>query len=87
MAALSPIPTPRTSSCCGICGCDNVDVDHVEDASLLVEGTAFMLALYECPRCEHRWTKSVWLPTPSRAQDVAVRRVLHGLPVSISNAA
>ena len=59
MAALSPIPTHRALSRCGICGYDDVDVDYLEEFSLLGEDTAVTRVLCECPRCEHRWTARV----------------------------
>jgi hypothetical protein len=87
MAALFSTPTHHELPSCGICGCDDVDVDYVEDSFLLREGTAYALELGECPRCDHRWTRPLRLPTRREAQNAAAARVLHAPADSIPNAA
>ena len=87
MAALSPIPPHRALSRCGICGCDDVDVDYLEEFSLLGEDTAVTRVLCECPRCEHRWTGPLWLPTPRKVQNAVAARALPGDVAPILNAA
>jgi len=87
MAALSPTPPHRALPRCGICGCGDVDVDYLEDLSLLGEDSAFALVLYECPRCEHRWTRPFWPKTAREAQRTIAARVLRGAVASIPDAA
>lgn len=89
MAALSlTSPTHHALPSCGICGCDEVDVDYVEN---WVEGfshdAAFALELGECPRCKHRWTRPLRLPSRRDAQNAAAVRVLHVPKDSIPSAA
>lgn len=40
----------RTSIRCRVCGCAEVRTDQVEELGGLL--------LAECPRCDHRWTRS-----------------------------
>ncbi len=92
MAALSSTPTRQALPSCGICGCDDVDVDYVEDFwvqdfSSPREGVAFALELGECPRCDHRWTRPLRLPTRREAQNAAALRVLQAPVESMPNAA
>ncbi len=87
MAALSFTPTHHALPSCGVCGCDHVDVDYVEDSFPPREGTASALELGECPRCEHRWTRPLRLPSRREAQNEAAVRVLRAPIDSIPNAA
>ena len=97
MAALSATPTHHALPSCGICGCDDVDVDYlegiwvegfwVEDVSSPREGVAFALELGECPRCDHRWTRPLRLPSRREAQNAAALRVLQAPVESMPNAA
>ena len=68
---------------CGVCGCDEVDVDYVESAFT----ERAMLELGECPRCEHRWTRPLRVPTRGEARAAAAVRVLHQPAHTIPNAA
>ncbi len=92
MAALSPTAIHHALPSCGICGCDDVDVDYVEDFwvqdfSSPREGVAFALELGECPRCDHRWTRPLRLPSRREAQNAAALRVLQAPVESMPNAA
>ena len=85
MAALSLTPTHRAPSSCGICGCDDVDIDYVEDFFAPGEGAAF--ALGECPRCDHRWTRPLQRPRRREAQNAVTVPLLRAPLDSIPNAA
>lgn len=37
---------------CAVCGCTQVHLDQVQDGAMRLE-------LGECPRCDHRWTRSL----------------------------
>ena len=87
MAALSLTLTHHTLPSCGICGCDEVDVDYVEDFSAPRQGAAFALELGECPRCDHRWTRPLRLPSRREAQNDVALRVLSAPVDAIPNAA
>ena len=54
------------SARCGICGCAGVRLDHWDDPVGVGVGDAdadragdASLELGECPRCDHRWTRSL----------------------------
>ena len=63
---------------CSICGCEGVRLDYF-DGDVPLE-------LGECPRCSHRWTRSMLAPQLTRAsvrtQSVAARLLqdTRGLP-------
>jgi hypothetical protein len=46
--------------CCGICGCESVRLDYFDGE--------VPLELGECPRCSHRWTRSMLAPQLTRAR-------------------
>ena len=89
----------RSTHSCAICGCDDVILDYIlEEVSeevleeVLAEevagpARAFALALGECPRCEHRWTRSLQLPTRREARQAAVVRVLRTASEAVPTAA
>jgi len=74
---------------CGVCGCDDVDVDYVEDAYVAdaVRGGTYALELGECTRCNHRWTRPLRLPSRREARSAAAVRVLQQPAGSIPSAA
>ena len=49
-------PPGPAAAACRVCGCTEVATDEVIDRGILL--------LYECPRCDHRWTESRTQPTP-----------------------
>ena len=57
-----PVAPARTLTRCRVCGFSEIHTDEVVDRGLL--------ALAECPRCEHRFTRRAG----SAAQRVAVVR-------------
>lgn len=82
----------RSTQTCAVCGCDDVILDYILQANVLEEEVAgrqraFALALGECPRCEHRWTRSLRLSTRREAQQAAVVRVLRTASEAVPTAA
>ena len=87
----------RSTQTCAVCGCDDVILDYILQENILeanvleeeVAGRqrAFALALAECPRCEHRWTRSLRLSTRREAQQAAVVRVLRTASEAVPTAA
>jgi len=67
---------------CGVCGCDDVDVDYVEDAYVAdaVRGGTYALELGEC-------TRPLRLPSRREARSAAAVRVLQQPAGSIPSAA
>ncbi len=60
---------------------------EVLEQEVLGPERAFALALSECPRCEHRWTRSLQLPTRREARQAAVVRVLRTASEAVPTAA
>ncbi len=87
----------RSTQTCAICGCDDVILDSVLEEDVLEENVseeavagperAFALALSECPRCEHRWTRSLRLSTRREARQAAAVRVLRTASEAVPTAA
>jgi hypothetical protein len=69
---------------CGVCGCKDVDVDYVEDAT---QRAAYALELGECPRCDHRWTRPLRIPTRHDVRQAAAVRMLEQSAEAIPSAA
>ncbi len=76
----------RSTHSCAICGCDDVILDYVSEEVAGPE-RAFALALGECPRCEHRWTRSLQLSTRREARQAAAVRVLRTASEAVPTAA
>ena len=92
----------RSTQTCAICGCDDVILDSALEEDVLEEEVseeevleeevagperAFALALSECPRCEHRWTRSLRLSTRREARQAAAVRVLRTASEAVPTAA
>lgn len=82
----------RSTQTCAICGCDDVILDYILEENVLEEEIAgrqraFALALGECPRCEHRWTRSLRLSTRREARQAAAVRVLRTASEAVPTAA
>ena len=85
MAARTTTPQLHHSlPACGVCGCSDVDLDYV-DAGQGAE--LYALELGECPRCDHRWTRPLRVPTRRELQAAAVVRSLQQPAEAIPNAA
>jgi hypothetical protein len=89
-------PDPR----CRVCGCREVVFDYApagisgHDARAAVharapgrETTPYALELGQCPRCDHRWTRPLRLPTHHEVQRAAAVRMLSGSGDAFPNAA
>jgi len=57
---------------CVLCGSTAVDIDEV--------GAPARLALHECRRCDHRWTRKLMPPQPK----IAARRARRSLPAEVA---
>ncbi len=62
-------------------------LEEVLEEEVLGPELAFALALGECPRCEHRWTRSLQLSTRREARQSAAVRVLRTASEAVPTAA
>ncbi len=77
--AMASAQARYTPIVCLLCGCPDVHSDEVVDHGVLLLG--------ECPRCEHRWTRSLRLSTRREARQVAAVRVLRTASEAVPTAA
>jgi uncharacterized paraquat-inducible protein A len=59
------------SACCNLCGCANPRLDYWDDPDAEAS-----LQLAECPRCGHRWTRSLVQPVQRAVSSAAASGAL-----------
>ena len=85
---------------CRVCGCGEVVLDYapagsaahdspaaVHDRARGHETASYALELGLCPRCDHRWTRPLRLPSHHEVQRAAAVRMLSGPGDVVPNAA
>jgi len=75
-------PDPR----CRVCGCHEVVLDYAA-AAPTAPVPIYALELGQCPRCDHRWTRPLRLPTQDEVQRAVAVRTLSGSQDAFPNAA